>query len=241
MTLRPLEQRTAIVTGAGSGIGEAIAVDLAALGASVVLAARTRPSLERVAARITDAGGTAHVAPTDVTDRAAVDQLVAATEERFSTLDILINNAGHAVFAPIADSDPDAWWSTVEVNLKGMYLCTRAALPHMTRQGSGHVVNILSVAATAVFPASSAYGSAKAAGLMFTRVLAQEVRAEGIRVTAVLPGATSTPFWLRMESGPDTSLMMEPKRVAETVSFVVTQKEGAVIDEILVMPPGGIL
>ena len=241
MTAGMLDGKTAIVTGGGRGIGEAIAVELARLGASVVLAARTQADLARVAARIMDDGGAALPMPTDVTDERSVAELVTAAVGRFGRLDVLVNNAGQGVFEPVAESDAESWWRTVEVNLKGTYLCTRAALPRMTSQGSGHVVNILSIASKTPFPASSAYCAGKAGALMFTRVLAAEVREQGIRVTALMPGATHTPFWENSSADLDLSKMMPPERVAEAVAFVVTQKAGAVTDELLVMPPGGIL
>ena len=241
MTAGMLDGKTAIVTGGGRGIGEAIAVELARLGASVVLAARTQADLARVAARIMDDGGAALPMPTDVTDERSVAELVTAAVGRFGRLDVLVNNAGQGVFEPVAESDAESWWRTVEVNLKGTYLCTRAALPRMTSQGSGHVVNILSIASKTPFPASSAYCVGKAGALMFTRVLAAEVREQGIRVTALMPGATHTPFWENSSADLDLSKMMPPERVAEAVAFVVTQKAGAVTDELLVMSPGGIL
>jgi 3-oxoacyl-[acyl-carrier protein] reductase len=156
-------------------------------------------------------------------------------------VDVLVNNAGVATFEPIAASDSDAWWRTVEVNLKGTYLCSRAVLAHMRDRGSGHIVNILSVAARTPFPSSSAYCASKSAALAFTQVLAAEERSQGIRVTAILPGATRTPFWEAMDTDLDLSAMMPPERVAETVTFVVTQPAGATTGEVLILPPGGIL
>ncbi|MBM3216462.1 SDR family oxidoreductase [Candidatus Poribacteria bacterium] len=241
MTTGALTGRIAVVTGAGRGIGEATAVALSRLGAQIVLAARTETELERVAEAIEANGGTALAVPTDVTRTESVERLVSASLDRFGRIDILVNNAGSAVFEPVESSDPDAWWRTVEVNLHGTYLCTRYALPSMLEQGSGHVVNVLSVAAETPFPASSAYCGAKAGALMMTRVLAGEVRRRGIRVTAILPGSTRTPFWKGMEFTPDLSEMMPPERVAETVVFAVTQPGGAVIDEVRVMPPFGVL
>ena len=239
--MKPLSDKVAVVTGAGKGIGEAIAVELGRLGAFVVLAARTESDLTRVARRISDEGGSSLVVPTDVTDVDAVRRLISRTVSETGRLDILVNNAGSAVFEPVNESDPDAWWRTVETNLKGTYLCSRFAVPVMLEQGSGHIVNVLSIASVTPFEASSAYCAAKAGGLMFTRVFASEVRARGIRVTAVLPGSTRTPFWDGMSFTPDLSKMMLPERVAETVAFVVTQPDGAVVDEIRVLPPLGVL
>lgn len=239
--MKPLEGKVTLITGAGKGIGEAIAFELARLGATVVLCARTANDLSRVAQRIADAGGNALPFPTDVTDVAAVRQLIQTVLSEAGGVDILVNNAGSAVFEPVSDSDPETWWRTVEVNLRGTYLCSRFVLPAMLDRGKGHIVNVLSIASVTPFVASSAYCAAKAGALMFTRVLASEVRAHGVRVTAILPGSTRTPFWDDKAFTPDPSKMMSPERVAETVAFVVTQPEGAVIDEVHVLPSLGIL
>ncbi|MDA1190878.1 MAG: SDR family NAD(P)-dependent oxidoreductase [Candidatus Poribacteria bacterium] len=241
MSEQRLTGNVAVVTGAGKGIGEAIAKALAREGAAVFLGARTEADIERVAAEISAEGGVAYTQRLDVTRMSDVRRLIERAHVQFGKLDILVNNAGSAVFESVADSDADDWWRTVEVNLKGTYLCSRAAVPKMIERGQGHIVNILSIAANTAFPMSSAYCASKAGGLMFTRVLSAEVREEGVRVSAVLPGSTRTPFWENQDSPLDLTKMMPPERVAEAVVFVVTQPEGATTDELHLLPPLGIL
>lgn len=233
--------RVAVITGGGSGIGAAVARQLAAEGWSVVVAARTKTRLDDVAAAITNAGGTAYARPTDVTVAAQVDALIADTLATYGRLDALVNSAGVSTGGEIVDTDADAWWATVDVNLRGTYLCSRAALGPMLDAGDGHIVNILSVASDTAFAGASAYCASKAAALMFTKVMAAEVRTKGVRVTAVLPGATDTPLWDDMGFKPEPEDMMPPERVAETVSFVLSQPRTAVVDQVQVMPPRGIL
>ncbi len=233
--------RVAVITGGGSGIGAAVARLLAAEGWSVVVAARTKSRLDDAADAINGAGGTASARPTDVTVAAQVDALFADTLATYGRLDALVNSAGASTGGEIVDTDADAWWETIDVNLRGTYLCSRAALAPMLDAGDGHIVNILSVASDTAFAGASAYCASKAAALMFTKVMAAEVRTKGVRVTAVLPGATDTPLWDDMGFKPELEDMMPPERVAETVSFVLSQPRTAVVDQVQVMPPRGIL
>lgn len=236
-----LKGKVAIVTGASKGIGKAIAVALAEAGAKVVLAARTRDTVEQVAAELKAVGAEAIAVPTDVTDIDAVQNLVQRTLDIYQKLDILINNAGSGRFGTIADFDPSDWDNVVNSNLKGVYLCAKYALPHLLAQGGGQIINVLSIAAKVAFPASSAYCAAKAGALALTKVLAAEVRDQNIRVTAVLPGSVETPFWDEIPQHPDFEKMLKPEHVANAVLSVCQQPIGMVTEEIVVMPPLGIL
>ena len=180
-----LDRKVAVVTGGSKGIGKAIAFGLAAAGAKVVLAARTPETLEQAAAELS-VGGVSNpdsvlAVPTDVTDAAAVQGLVQKTLDAYQRLDILINNAGAGRFGPVIDFTSDDWDAVINSNLKAVYLCTQAALSPMLVQGSGQIINVLSIAAKVPFEASSAYCAAKAGALAFTKVLASEVRQQNIR------------------------------------------------------------
>ena len=236
-----LKDKIAIITGASRGIGRATALAFAQASAKVVLASRTQHDLEAVANLIRTDGGEALVVPTDVTQAAAVEILVNRTLEAYGQIDILVNNAGIGVFETVAESDTEVWTQVVASNLKSTYLCSKYALPPMLARGSGQIINVLSIAAKVAFKASSAYCAAKAGALAFTKVLAEEVRSENIRVTAVSPGSVGTSFWDEIEGHPDLNLMLKPEHVAETILFVATQPAGMVIDEIAVTPPLGIL
>ena len=236
-----LDGKVAIVTGGSKGIGKAIACGLAAAGAKVVLAARTPETLEQVATSLREAGAEALAVPTDVTDTAAVQGLIQRTLEVYQRLDILVNNAGIGRFGTVVDFTPSDWDAVINSNLKAIYLCTKSALSPMLAQGGGQIINVLSIAAKVPFEASSAYCAAKAGALAFTKVLASEVRQQNIRVTAVLPGSVHTPFWDEIPQHPDFEQMLKPEHVADTVVSICQQPSGMVTEEIVVMPPLGIL
>ncbi len=230
-----------MITGASKGIGKATAFAFAAAGAKVVLAARTRETLEQVAAELRETGAEALAVPTDVTNVDAVEQLIQRTLDVYQHVDILINNAGIGYFGPIVDFEPDDWDAVLNSNLKAVYLCAKYALPSMLERGSGQIINVLSVAAKIAFQASSAYCAAKAGALALTKVLASEVRQQNIRVTAVLPGSVHTPFWDDVPEHPDFEQMLTPEHVADTIVSICQQPPGMVTEEIAVMPPLGIL
>jgi 3-oxoacyl-[acyl-carrier protein] reductase len=236
-----LDGKVTVITGASKGIGKAIAFAFAAAGAKVVLAARTRETLEQVAASLRENGAEALAVPTDVTNTDAVKRLIQRTLDTYQHVDILVNNAGVGHFGPVVDFDPDNWDTVLNSNLKAIYLCAKYALPSMLARGGGQIINVLSIAAKVAFEASGAYCAAKAGALALTKVLASEVRQQNIRVTAVLPGSVHTPFWDGVPQHPDFEQMLTPEHVADTIISVCQQPPGMVTEEIVVMPPLGIL
>ncbi len=236
-----LKDQVALITGGGRGIGAETAKLIAKEGATVVLIARTAEQLQATAQQIEQAGGKAYWFPADVSDLSTMREAVQKTLSIANRIDILVNNAGFIrAFGPIADSDPDEWWHTLEGNLKGMYNTIRLVMPTMLEQGSGQVVNVLSVAGTRAFAGLSAYSCAKSAGLMLTRILAKEVRKQGIRVSAVLPGAVDTAIW-GDQTAIDRSKMIRPESIAQVILNILTLPPDATVDEILVLPQEGIL
>lgn len=188
-----LENKAAVVTGASRGIGEAAAVELAAQGVSVVLAARSKNSLDEIVNRIEDNGGTACAVECDVSEYDEVANAVTECVAQYGKIDILVNNAG--LIDPIArieDSDPMQWANVVDVNLKGVYHGLRAALPLMKEQTSGVVVNISSGAATGALEGWSHYCATKAAVLSLTKCAHKEFGHLGIRVVGMSPGTVAT-------------------------------------------------
>jgi NAD(P)-dependent dehydrogenase (short-subunit alcohol dehydrogenase family) len=191
-----LQGKTAIVTGASRGIGEAIAVAFARAGAEVVLAARKLPELEAVAARIEREGGRAAVRATHTGRREEVDALVRFAVERFGKVDVLVNNAAtNPYFGPLVDAPEAAWDKTFEVNLKGYFACARAVAIHLRDRGAGgSIVNVASVLGLRAAPLQGVYGMTKAAVLSMTQTLAQELGGIGVRVNAIAPGLVETRF-----------------------------------------------
>lgn len=236
-----LEGKVAVITGASKGIGKAIAIALGGAGAKVVLAARTQKDVEKVAADLRDTGVDALAVPTDVTNPQAVQNVIQRTMDTYKNLDILINNAGSGIFGNVVDFELSDWDSVINSNLKGTFLCVKYALPHLLTQGGGEIINVLSIAAKVAFQASGAYCAAKAGALALTKVLAAEVRHQNIRVTAVLPGSVETPFWDDIPEHPNFEQMLKPEHVANVVLSICQQPIGMVTEEIVVMPPHGIL
>jgi NADP-dependent 3-hydroxy acid dehydrogenase YdfG len=239
--LTALAGRVALVTGAGRGIGRAVARALAGEGAAVALAARTRVELATLAAEVREAGGQALAVPTDVTQDAAVEALVERVVGELGRLDVLVCAAGVASFGPVAGAKPADWDPMLAVNLRATMVCCRAALAPMARQGRGTIITIASVAATRAIAGAAAYSASKAGVAAFSRVLAEEVRADGIRVGVLLPGAVDTPLWDSIPNPPDRGRMLTPSDVARAVVLMATLPPGAALEELTLLPAGGIL
>ena len=186
--------RTAIVTGASSGIGRETVRELTAKGANVVLASRNREKLEAVAIDMVHLPGRTLVVPTDVTDRLAVEALVRRTVEEFGDLDILVNNAGSGLFASIAGGSIENMRHLFDVNLWGAIHCIQAAVPYMQSQRRGHIVNVSSVAGRFAPPYMGAYAATKFALRAISDALRSELTDTGIGVSTIYPGLTQTSF-----------------------------------------------
>jgi len=241
MASQALQDQVAIITGAGSGIGRAVAVALAQAGAKVVLAARTKQNLDTAANEITKSGGTALVIPTDVGNEQQVEALVAKTKSSFGYIDILVTSAGGAVFGPLLESRTEDWDTMININLRGTYLCCKHAVREMIPRGRGHILNVLSIASTHILPGSTGYTASKFGALGLTKVIAAEVRSLGIKVTAVIPGAVDTPLWDNSGSTLDRGKMLSSQDVADAMLSIITQPPGIYTDEIVLMPPLGVL
>ena len=189
---RKLEGKIALVTGASRGLGEAMAVALAAEGARVALISRSEADLRRVEQSIAQAGGEAAVFPADVASEEQVLQTEAGVRGRFGKVNILINNAGLAVRKPVTELTPEEWRRVMETNITSAFLLCRSFVPHMKGQGYGRILNISSVMGSISLPDRTAYSASKAALLGFTRSLALELAAEGITVNTISPGLFET-------------------------------------------------
>ena len=221
------EGRVAIVTGSSRGIGRAIAVQLAEQGADIVVAARREPvpgTIEETAAMVEERGRRALPVDLDVTDEAAVVAMTDETLRRFGRIDMLINNAGTNWSTPVADFPRSRWELVLRVNALGPFVCSKAVLPHMTERGSGHIVNISSIAAVRMRAETSAYTASKAALEGLTGVLAREVQPHGICVNALrVEGNIETPgTTMLLKLNPDRA-MWPPEIVAEAVSYICRQ------------------
>jgi short-subunit dehydrogenase len=213
-----LKDKTVVITGASSGIGRATALEMARRGANVVLAARRTEQLEEVAARCRALGVNALAVATDVTRPEDCRRLADAAGE----VDVLVNNAGFALFAPLPDAELSTLREMMDTNFFGMVHCTRAVLPRMLARRSGTIVNVGSIAGLMGFARMTGYCATKFALVGFTEGLRDEVIGSGVKVALVCPGTTDTEFFVRAEKGkmPGASRLMpavQPERVARAV------------------------
>jgi NAD(P)-dependent dehydrogenase (short-subunit alcohol dehydrogenase family) len=231
----PARPKLALVTGASRGLGLAIAETLSERGFHLILTARTQRSLDQLAARLPNSTAIA----CDIRDPQSVAQLAALVRKR-KRLDVLINNAGIAgPSQPIESLDYATWREVIDTNLHGTFLITQSMLPFL-RKGSV-IVNNLSIAARTAFPGMAAYNTSKRGLLAFTETLRDELRPRGIRVVALLPGATDTGIWKQFWPDAPRRRMMSPSTIAQAVAGAVSLPANANFDELIITPSAGAL
>ncbi|MRW57366.1 SDR family oxidoreductase, partial [Staphylococcus aureus] len=214
-----LTDKIAVVTGAGSGIGEAIATLLHEEGAKVVLAGRNKDKLQNVANQL--AQDSVKVVPTDVTNKEEVDELMKIAQQTFGGLDIVINSAGQMLSSKITDYQVDEWDSMIDVNIKGTLYTAQAALPTMLEQSSGHLINIASISGFEVTKSSTIYSATKAAVHTITQGLEKELAKTGVKVTSISPGMVDTA--ITAAYNPTDRKKLDPQDIAEAVLYALTQ------------------
>ena len=230
----------ALVTGAGRGIGRAIAFALSHAGASVAICARSEQEISVTAKEIRDGHRHALAIRADVTDRRNVELMVTQVEREMGRVDLLVNNAGvHGPIGPLVATDPDEWWRTMDVNLRGPLYCCRAVLPAMVGRGRGRVVNVSSGAGFAAWPMVSSYSVSKAALYRLTENLAAETKEHGVRVFAISPGLVRTamsedglssaePSVAQLFQGSfDAGAAIPPERAGELVVYLASGEADA--------------
>ncbi|CAC9403252.1 Short-chain alcohol dehydrogenase [Staphylococcus aureus] len=227
-----LTDKIAVVTGAGSGIGEAIATLLHEEGAKVVLAGRNKDKLQNVANQL--AQDSVKVVPTDVTKKEEVDELIKMAQQTFGGLDIVINSAGQMLSSKITDYQVDEWDSMIDVNIKGTLYTAKAALPTMLEQSSGHLINIASISGFEVTKSSTIYSAMKAAVHTITQGLEKELAKTGVKVTSISPGMVDTA--ITATYNPTDRKKLEPQDIAEAVLYALTQPKHVNVNEITVRP-----
>ncbi|MBU2549130.1 MAG: SDR family oxidoreductase [Proteobacteria bacterium] len=243
-----LTGKAAIVTGAGRGIGRALALGLAGAGAKVVLAARSQAELEAVAAEIRDGGGETLVRVTDLTQSDQIEALVQAAVEAFGTVDIVINNAARSFLRSLMDLREDGFDKIFDTNVKGTFLLSRAAAKVMAGKGGGRIVNISTVGAVRGGAGMGAYHASKAAVKMLTMCMATEWAPFGIRVNAVGPGLTKTPFSEPIWSNPEVEKALtsripmgrlaEPEDIVGAVLFLCSSQADFITGQSLYVDGG---
>jgi 3-oxoacyl-[acyl-carrier protein] reductase len=231
---RSLEGKTALVTGGSRGIGLAIAHRLGEMGAHVSICARDTSRLEGAVNELKRKGVRALGMHADVTLPSDIELLVQQTEASLGSIEILVNNAGTAYFGPVQAATEVVWNSVLDTNLKGVFLLTKAVAPGMIERRSGHIINIASLAGKNSFAGGAVYCASKWGLLGFTHSAAEDLRAYGIRVSAICPGSVATEFG--PHTGKDVNKMLKAEDVTHAVELLVTQAPQSFISEISMRP-----
>ena len=232
-----LTNRLAVITGATEGIGRAIAVALGSAGAKVAICARTAPNVDATIAALRHAGLDAIGRACDVADPAAVRAFADFVSQERGDAAVLVNNAGIGRFAPLEELTLEDWDETISVNLRSLYLVTRAFLPGLVRAGGGSIVNIASLAGRNGFEGGTAYCASKHAVLGFSKALMLEVRKRGLRVIAICPGSVATPFMDKQDRmRPDRDRILRAEDVAQAVVGALTMADRAMVSELDIRP-----
>jgi NADP-dependent 3-hydroxy acid dehydrogenase YdfG len=242
--MKGIDGKVCAITGASSGIGETIALELASRGAAVVLGARRTDRLEALATRIAAADGQVAVQSVDVTRRADLDQLVSAAVEQFGRLDVLVSNAGIARTGPMDELDVDGWDAMIDVNLRGVLHGIAAALPIFRRQEHGHLVTVVSTSGLKMVPTQAVYAGTKNAVRTLLETLRQESTDGVLRTTSISPGLVRTELVDHVDN-PDVreqaqhrmaEIGIAPDAVARAVAFAIEQPDDVEIGDITIRP-----
>jgi 3-oxoacyl-[acyl-carrier protein] reductase len=223
-----------LITGASRGIGFAIAHQLGRMGARVAICARDRARLEEAASQLRAERIETLAVETDVTRGEEVSALVSTTSQKFGSIDILVNNAGTGVFGAFHQFGETEWNTVLDTNLKAVFLLSRAVAPEMIRRGTGHIINISSLAGKNTFANGAIYCASKWGLMGLTGAMAEDLRAHGIRVSAICPGSVATDF--PGQGGKAAAKILQPEDVAHAVAALVTQSAGSFISEVHIRP-----
>jgi NADP-dependent 3-hydroxy acid dehydrogenase YdfG len=231
-----LQTKIAVVAGASRGIGKAIATQLAAAGAQVILLARNQSDLNQAVAEITQQGGLATAFVLDISDEQAVKSVFQQIIQQYQRIDILVNNAGIGEFYPVSETSASFWDEVMNTNVKGTFLCSKEAVIQMQKQGNGHIVSIASDVAKRTFANGALYCSSKYAQDAFSSALRKEVRKDGIKVSVVYPGLVDTYFNKSQPGNPENATNLKPEDIAASVLHILSAPKHVVIDELMIHP-----
>lgn len=239
----PPPQKRALIAGASSGIGKATALAFAKAGIDVALVSRDREKLEAVASAAAEVGAKAKAYPLDLAKIEDVQANIAAIAADFGPIDILVNSAGMGYTNSLSETSLSDWQQVINLNLSSVFQCILGVLPQMRDRSSGLIVNVASIAAQNPFPGWGAYSASKAGLIAFSKVLAAEERANGIRIVNISPGAVNTPLWdtETVKADFDRAAMLTPDVVAQAILCAIQLPTDAVIEDMTIMPSAGAL
>lgn len=227
------------VTGASTGIGKAIAEKFSSKGCTVVITARSKSRLDDIVKEIRLTGREAMAYVCDVSSERSVIHTAKKIQEKYGTIDVLINNAGATVFKSFLDTETKDYDNVIDTNLKGPFLCMKAVLPQMIRKKTGSIINILSVAANTTFENSSVYSASKAGMQAMASCIRKEVRKHNIKICNIYPGAVETDMWDIKARQQFRNRMMTPADIGEIVFDVYNKPERLMVEDLVVRPVKG--
>lgn len=230
------QKKTAIITGASRGIGAALALHLAESEMNLCLVARDKNDLEEVAADCKKRGSDSHIFSGSVDDAHLATRVVEAALKNFGGVDYMINNAGYGVFKRASEITVEEWDNLYDINVKGTFLFSKAVLPIMKKQGSGHIINVASDVAKRVFDGGSLYCSSKYAQDAFSMALRKEVREFGIKVSVIYSGLVDSMFHKEPQGDASHREWLQVSDMARSIAFVMNQPSHVVIDELMIHP-----
>jgi NADP-dependent 3-hydroxy acid dehydrogenase YdfG len=233
----------AIITGASSGIGKDTALAFAKAGIDVAVVSRSLNRLEGVASAARETGVESKAYQLDLLDLDKIRAKIAAIAEDFGAIDILVNNAGMGYTNLLADTSLNEWQQVINLNLTSIFQCVQGILPQMRARSSGTIINVASIAASSFFPGWGAYSVSKAGLIAFSKTLAAEEKANGIRVMSISPGAVNTSLWDTdtVKADFNREAMLTSEVVARSILYAAMLPAGAVLEEITIMPSAGAL
>lgn len=231
-----MEKKITIITGASRGIGKAVAFKLAKEDHFVILLARNREEIEEIEFQIDETGGKALAIPTDVADEQEVQAAIAQVMRDFGRIDCIINNAGLGIFKNADEITLGEWATVMETNVKGTFLLTKAALPHMKAAGQGHIIGIASDVSKRTFSGGSLYCASKYAQDAFLTAVRKEARPFGVKVSVVYPGLVDTYFHGRPEGAEHQQEYLHPSDIASAVAYILGAPPHVVVDELMIHP-----
>jgi len=232
MELQSIHNKVVLITGASKGIGRAMSLLFADKGATVYAIARSESQLKDLATEADNKQGCIIPSPCDIRDSSAIERLIGQIVHEEGRIDALVNNAGLGHFGPIHELTEAQWDEMMDVNLKGVFLCTKYTVPHMIQQQGGHIVNISSVAGTVTFPGGGGYCTSKFGLMAFTDVLTQELKPHNVKVSVICPGSVQTEFG---QSAPK-EYALRPEEVAYMAYQMIAAPEHVIMNQLIMRP-----
>lgn len=233
-----LKEKNIAIIGATKGIGRATAILLSSMGANLLIGSRSLEDLKELSTALSTK---VIVHQLNVEDENSIIQFLNEGVSKLGKIDALVNCAGYGSFSSFLDLSTEEFDRMIAVNLRGSFLTSKHFAKHMVENKRGQIININSIAGSTILEGNAGYSASKFGLLGLSRVMQLELRKQGVYVTSVLPGSINTPFWDHIENHPDKTQMIPQETIAKHIVSILGQPDGAVIDEITIMPPLGIL